>query len=932
MSSLEIKKALNDYENYINNHGIDVEVINAYYQAAFWAKEKDNDIETALKISAREKEIISKYVFSETKGMKMDDLEIFCHENNIEYEILNQYYGLWELEAPYLVDSFFYYIELDEKDPYKRFYFPRRKVLKPVVSAYQEIYDGKLDFLSVSQPKRTGKCVEENTLVCTPFGFRPIKDINVGDFIISANGNPTRVLGVYPQETELEVYEIEFTESGKSKQKTVIECCENHLWEVSTEDSRYKHRPNRVMNTLEIFNGTIKRGKDKHNNYAVRYVNPVEFERREIHVSPWLLGVLLGDGTLCGENIKFSNTEADIVKKVEDIVIKDHKTKLCPVGNGKDYRLSYGNLREELSVLGLIGTRSETKFIPKTYLYNSVDVREKLLQGLCDTDGYAEKGGIEYCTASKQLAEDIQFLVKSLGGKISCELKNGHYTKNGKRIETQNYYRMYINFPDGEIYPVSSEKHLKKYSPSRENLYHFINDVRKTDRRAKMICLEVEDDSHLYVISENFILTHNTTGGLKLAQMMGGRDPDGSVFAVGKGEGLVKRFYGGLLQSFETQSTYERFIKVFPEAVKIGEKDYKSAENLSIDLKRKNTFPTFTCRPIDGAIVGCTEANILVYIDDCVKNHEEARNRDRLEFLCEKVTDDVLGRRLEGTPIIIQGTKYSLYDPITALQQKADELGWRWKEVAIPALDPITDESNWEIYRKDKQGIRKIFTTNYYRKERKLVSEETWAAEFQQEPFEAKGRMFSENALNYFEELPVDREPDAIMAACDSADKGEDSCSMPVGYVYGNEVYIVDAVFDNAGVQFTKPECANMLIKHNVKTVTFESNSAGEYFGRDVMEIVKNQGGRCSARYKFNCANKITRMENARDNILKYYYFRDFRKMDRSCQYYKFMKELTTMTRSGKVKHDDAPDSLALFENEMRSGTVKTARIIESPI
>lgn len=583
MISKELSSAINSYEQYITNKGIDRSLMDAYHQAVFWAKEKDNDIEIALKIAPRAKEIISKYVFEQTNGMSMDDLEIFCHEKNVQHEILNNYYLLWELEAPYLVDSFFYYIELDEKDPYKRFYFPRRKVLKPVVTAYQEIYDGKLDFLSVSQPKRTGK----------------------------------------------------------------------------------------------------------------------------------------------------------------------------------------------------------------------------------------------------------------------------------------------------------------------------------------------------------------TTGGLRLALMMGGREPTGSAFAVGKGEGLVKRFYGGLTQAFENEMMYKRFLKVFPESIKANQ----SAENLSIDLKEKSpsTFPTFTCRPIDGAIVGCTEANILVYIDDCVKNHEEARNRDRLEFLCEKVTDDVLGRRLEGTPIIIQGTKYSLYDPITALQQKADELEWKWKEVAIPALDPITDESNWEIIRKDKKGIRKIFTTDYYRKEKKLVSEETWAAEFQQEPYEAKGRMFPEKELNYFEELPLDKdgktkEPDAIMAACDSADKGEDSCSMPVGYVYGHEIYIVDVVFDNAGVQFTKPECANMLIKHNVKTVTFESNSAGEYFGRDVMEIVKSQGGRCSARYKFNCANKITRMENARDNIIRDYYFRDFTKMDRSSQYYKFMKELTTMTRSGKVRHDDAPDSLALFENEMRSGMVKPARIMPSPI
>ena len=579
MASQELIKYVNQLENLIKKNGIKEEYINAYPAVIQTAIKGEKDVEYGLEISKRAKQRIKDFCFEQTQGYTIEDLEVLACENNAQYNILDRYYEVLECEAPYLVDSFFYYIELDEKDPYKRFYFPRRKVLKPVVTAYQEVYDGKLDFLSVSQPKRTGK----------------------------------------------------------------------------------------------------------------------------------------------------------------------------------------------------------------------------------------------------------------------------------------------------------------------------------------------------------------TTGGLRLAQMMGGRDPDGSVFAVGKGEGLVKRFYGGLLQAFETKQIYERFIRVFPEAIKIGEKDYKSAENLSIDLKSKNTFPTYTCRPIDGAIVGCTEANLLVYIDDCVKNHEEARNRDRLEFLCEKVTDDVLGRRLEGTPIIIQGTKYSLYDPITALQNKAVELGWKWKEVAIPALDPITDESNWEIVRKDKKGVRKIFTTDYYRKERMLVSEETWAAEFQQEPFEAKGRMFPKAELNRFTELPVDKEPDAIMAACDTADNGTDYCSMPVAYIYGHDVFIVDVVFDNSGTKHTKPECANMLVKHNVKTVVFESNSAGGYFGRDVMNLVKEQGGRCSDRYKFNCANKITRMENARDNIMRDYWFLDERKYERNSQYYLFMKNLAEMTRSGKVPHDDAPDSLSLLENEMRKAPKPTI-IMPSPI
>lgn len=413
--------------------------------------------------------------------------------------------------------------------------------------------------------------------------------------------------------------------------------------------------------------------------------------------------------------------------------------------------------------------------------------------------------------------------------------------------------------------------------------------------------------------------TGKTTSGLRLTTMMAGRKPDGNIFATGKGEGLVKSFFGGLNDIYETPEVYRRYLEVFPKAPKVKQ----NAEELTIDLAVERRFSSITCRPIDGSVVGNTEANVLLYIDDCVKNHEEARNIARLEFLCEKITDDILGRRIEGCPIIIQGTKYSLHDPITMLQDKATQLGWRWKEVAIPALDPVTDQSNWTIYSPDRKPI---FTTEYYQNERNLVTAETWAAEFQQEPYEAKGRMFPEEQLNRFTNLPVDLEPDTIIAACDTAGDGSDYCSMPIAYVYGQEVYIVDVVFDDSAPTFTKAECANKLVEHNVKRVTFESNSAGGYFGRDVMELVEADKGRCSARYKYSVANKLTRMENASDNIIKYYYF-----LDKSCyqagsQYDTFMKNVVRMTRSGKVSHDDGPDSLALLENEMRN-TPKPATV-----
>lgn len=413
--------------------------------------------------------------------------------------------------------------------------------------------------------------------------------------------------------------------------------------------------------------------------------------------------------------------------------------------------------------------------------------------------------------------------------------------------------------------------------------------------------------------------TGKTTSGLRLTTMMAGRKPDGNIFATGKGEGLVKSFFGGLNDIYETPEVYRRYLEVFPKAPKVKQ----NAEELTIDLATERRFSSITCRPIDGSVVGNTEANVLLYIDDCVKNHEEARNIARLEFLCEKITDDILGRRIEGCPIIIQGTKYSLHDPITMLQDKATQLGWRWKEVAIPALDPVTDQSNWTIYSPDRKPI---FTTEYYQNERNLVTAETWAAEFQQEPYEAKGRMFPEEQLNRFTNLPVDMEPDTIIAACDTAGDGSDYCSMPIAYVYGQEVYITDVVFDDSAPTFTKAECANKLVEHNVKRVTFESNSAGGYFGRDVMELVEANGGRCSARFKYSVANKLTRMENASDNIIKYYYFLDKTCYAAGSQYDTFMKNVVRMTRSGKVSHDDGPDSLALLENEMRN-TPKPATV-----
>lgn len=398
--------------------------------------------------------------------------------------------------------------------------------------------------------------------------------------------------------------------------------------------------------------------------------------------------------------------------------------------------------------------------------------------------------------------------------------------------------------------------------------------------------------------------------GINFVNMISGKFPDKSTLMEGTGDDLVKSFYSGCLEYLQAPNEY-LFYDVFPEARLVQ----THADTKVINLKSKSRFPTIMCRSIDARQVGLSEATNLLYMDDCVEGREEAKNRQRLDDKWEVISGDIMGRAIEGTPMVFTGTRYSIYDPIGRIQEHADREGWAWRAIEIPALDLVTDESNYEYEREGK----KIFTTAYFREQRELLSAEQFESEFQQQPFEAKGLLFNKDELNYFFELPVDKDPDTTIAVGDTAESGSDSVSMPVAKIYGSDVYIVDVVFDDSAPEVTKPECAKCLIDNKVASAVFESNNAGTYFARDVDQIMKDRGYSCSIRTKRTISNKQTRIEFASDGIKKNFYFRHPSTVKRGSQYFNFMKELTTYTRSGKVPHDDAPDSLSLLENELRS-------------
>lgn len=410
--------------------------------------------------------------------------------------------------------------------------------------------------------------------------------------------------------------------------------------------------------------------------------------------------------------------------------------------------------------------------------------------------------------------------------------------------------------------------------------------------------------------------------GINFTNMLSGKFPEKATLMEGTGDDLVGSFYKGCLEYLQTPNEY-LFYDVFPDSKLVQ----TNADTKTINLRNKSRFPTVMCRSIDARQVGLSEATNLLYLDDCVEGREEAKNRQRLDDKWEVISGDIIGRAIEGTPIVICGTRYSLYDPIGRLQEEMKKQNKRMEIIETPALDLVTDESNFEYIREGK----KVFTTQYFRDQREMLSAEQFESEFQQQPFEAKGLLFPEAALNRFFELPVDREPDTIIAAVDTAERGSDYCAMPIAAVYGEEIYIIDVVFDDSVPEVTKPEVAKALMSNKVVSAMFESNNAGTYFARDVQDILKSKGYMCSIRTKRTISNKQTRIEFASDNILKHFYFKHPSTYERNSQYAEFMRQMITYTRSGKVPHDDSVDSLSLLENEIRNLTGGECVVFKRP-
>ncbi|EPT7034281.1 toprim domain-containing protein [Cronobacter malonaticus] len=324
-------------------------------------------------------------------------------------------------------------------------------------------------------------------------------DVKIGDQVASVDGNPSTVTGIFPQGVR-DVYRVTF-EDGR-----YVDCAGEHLWEVTSRGFT-KGEKRRVIDTFEL----KRLSETKRHQNGVR-VPEITGDFGE-HSEPlaWVIGSLLGDGGLSNGSVKFSNVEPYMIERMK-AELPDYNFS----GDGKDWLISTARgqvnpLMEVLRGYGLMGCKSQDKFIPEAFFTANKRTRIDILCGLMETDGYIEKDGtVVFSSASEKLRDGVVQLVRSLGGSCRTRLKaNVAYTYKGVKCKGLDSYEARIRLSREAREAIRSPRLNSRLTAHRfEGCGVFVRSVEKIGE-ADCLCLMVDHPRHLYV-TRDYIATHNT--------------------------------------------------------------------------------------------------------------------------------------------------------------------------------------------------------------------------------------------------------------------------------------------------------------------------------------------------------------------------------------------------------------------------------------
>ena len=802
------------------------------------------------------------------------------------------------MAAPEDFDAFMQYVEWN-REPRKRFYFPRRKQLYPIVQCMQELADDKLDLLSISLPPGVGKLLADDTPIMTKDGWKNHGDLRVGDYVVGLDGAYKRIEHIFPK--DYADYEVEFTNGEK------IKCHGNHEWVVYNQNAGDKKC---ILTTAQMANMTIERGEPGKRGHAYMFLLPyrevMRGEYQDLPVDPYVFGAWLGDGSTNKPALTICNKDVDIVY---EMVKRGYKVNHVYEQVGCK-RYEFCDLRNDLKKLGFCyAHRTVEKYIPEIYLRASLSQRLSLLAGLIDTDGMRKReGAYTFSTTNEKIRDGICDLISTFGWRYYMTAQEPHMSSSGIHGKRTVYT---IGFCP--TYKIPCRVHRKKLYYAAQRRRIGIKSIRKIDP-VQGNCIQVEGG--IYCAGKTMLPTHNSTTAIFYLCWLAGKYPDEPILTGSHSNSFIRGVYDECLRILDTQGEY-LWHDVFPG---IGVCN-TNAKDCRIDIGKSKRFETLEFTSIGTGNAGLYRAGTLLFCDDLVSGIEVALSKERLDKLWDIYTTDLRQRKKgEQTKELHIATRWSVHDVIGRLE-RLYEGNPRAKFIAIPALD-MNEESNFLF----KYGVG--FTTEFYKKQRDIMDEVSWLALYQNQPIEREGLLYHPDELQWYFELPdaKDREPDAIYAVCDTKDKGSDYCVMPIAYQYGQQYYIEDFICDNSNPDVVEARLVSILLKHHVQMARFESNSAGGRIAQKVQEEVRKRGGRTKITTKFTTANKETKIITAAGYVKEHFLFKSD---NQSKEYQTALKFLTGYTMAGKNKHDDVPDALSMlvdFVDSQHYGTIEVKK------
>ena len=391
---------------------------------------------------------------------------------------------------------------------------------------------------------------------------------------------------------------------------------------------------------------------------------------------------------------------------------------------------------------------------------------------------------------------------------------------------------------------------------------------------------------------------------------------------------VVETFYNGLLEVLQDSATYA-YGDVFPGLKVMG----TNAKDATLDLERRKRYHSFTGRPIGGSLNGSCDSNGYIIGDDLCSGIEEALSKDRMASLWSKVDNNFLTRAKEQCKRLWIGTRWSLLDPqgirLDLLQNDPQYRDVRWRCINTPALN-ANDESNFEY----AYGVG--FSTGYYLKRRASFERNndmaSWLAQYQGQPIERDGAVFSPDDLRYYNgELP-DADPDRVFMVVDPAWGGGDFVAAPVVKQYGNDLYIVDVVYDNGDKRVTQPLIVKKVKEHMVEAMFVEATKTTKSYAEEVDGMLRAEGIRIniqSTTKHFTGTGKEQRIFDKAPEIREKMLFLESGK--RSKAYELFMQNVFSFAIGRKNTHDDAPDSLAMTIVMAMFGYMNRVEVVKRP-